>query len=286
MVDGRDIERAFDTGVVQRWRLDDGEFKRLKAAGLVRESKMAKTTYCNDCLTSHPVEKAGANLWRVSCGAGERLVPDATLRRWRVAASDMVSFLRSALSLSEAADERVSECFWYLGRYGSGSAGFPLWLLRDCKQPSALALAYKSLTGRSPRESGIVIASSPLAFAMSWPLESATARLCDILVFNALEINIDRVGLNSLSPPSKAQRRGPGRPPKNTFDTTGVFRERVRSGDARRPSIGEEARAVREMQVDACGEKLAHAQDYIESLIRPDYTLWETSGFSRECQFP
>lgn len=286
MIDARIIERAFDTGRVQRLCRDEKLFAAFKTAGIIREAKLASTQHCDDCLVFHSAERAGRDLWRVSCTAADRFVRDHDLRQWRVVASDLIDFLRMHLNLDEMPDERVPGRLWYLGRHASSGGGFPLWLIRGCGEPSTLELAYSSLNSRSPKERGIIVSVSRHASDMRWPLGTATVRLSDVLIVGGEDTAIDRATLNRLAPPGKSPRRGPGRPLKNDFDTNGTFHKRVRSGEACQPHIGEEASELRDLQVRIYGEERAHVADYIEEQIRPDYTLWAAAGFSRDCPFP
>lgn len=281
MIDARFIESAVESGRSRSWpQLSTPQSKHLISIEVIVPAPRPKSLVCPDCCLSHPVEQTADGKFELVCEAGRRPIEPEALRQWRADPKALAKWMSIMLTGSNGVDERIPNVLWYLGDADVGGGPIPLWLARQCQKTETVDAIKGSLKRRSPVGPGIIITSSPSLEVVSWPRDSRTIRLSDLLVETNDGWMYSRKVLLAHAPAVLKPAGDPGAPRKNTFDNVAEFRNRVKVGLARRESLASEARALLDMQRELFLDENCHDRGSIENKIRKEYGAWKASGFT------
>ena len=138
-----------------------------------------------------------------------------------------------------------------------------------------------SFERRSPVGPGILISSSAAAEVVSWPKETQTLRLADVLMATKDGWGLSIKQLRARAPSACKKSGAIGAPSKNDFDNVGVFLLRVMNGEAQKVSLAAEAEDLRDLQLQQFAADDCHSIGTIKNAIRSEYSAWRESGFSK-----
>ena len=281
MIDPRHLESAVETGREHSWRLlGTDRAQHLIKEGVFAETKPRKSVVCSDCFVSHPIQKNEAGELEVVCEGGRRIVHRDEVRIWRVQLSGFADWLSGMLSGRAKAEQRIPNILWYLGDTDLGGGAFPVWFARCCDRIGQVDAIKGSLERRSPAEQGILLSSSSAAETVSWPRDTQTLRLADVLVATESGWDLSVQQMRAKAPIHRQQSGVKGALRKNDFDNVAVFRSRVVNGMADRKSLVAEARALLGIQRQMYSAEQCHKIDHIQNVIRREYGAWRDADFS------
>lgn len=282
MIDPIRLETAVDTGLGYPWHLlHDDRSKLLIEAGVVAEITPQNSMVCPDCCITHPVHQNGSGEFELACEAGRRIIDRNELRRWRIRMPTFALWLSGMLSERALADQRVPDVLWYLGDTNLMGGECPVWFARRCEQVENVDAIKGSFERRSPVGPGILISSSAAAEVVSWPKETQTLRLADVLMATKDGWGLSIKQLRARAPSACKKSGAIGAPSKNDFDNVGVFLLRVMNGEAQKVSLAAEAEDLRDLQLQQFAADDCHSIGTIKNAIRSEYSAWRESGFSK-----
>lgn len=269
---GNTISGANDNADIQ-------EIAALHAANLITELPTSTYAICPHCYEQLAVSGTSTSGFYIECEDGKISVPRQILRRWSAAPLKLIEYVRSTFKLTESVEGRVPQKLWYVGRMPGKGSGFPIWFLKGADCPHIRSECGDTLQKRSPGERGVVITTSRQALFETWPKNTKTVLLEDLLQMKKGELTLSSEPIWSHAPPKKQPKKKRGAPSKNHLEPLTIFNDRIIAGSAI-DNVTDEAKAIANYEAAIVGEHMARKWQTIRNTISGPHRDWKFANNS------